>query len=230
MDEDKAAIVDEVIKSRRAVRAFLPDEVPNETIRAILDVARWAPSGSNTQPWKVYVLKGNAKAGLIARLMEVYNDPARSAAETEAYSYYPTTWKSPFLERRRKVGWDLYGLLGIKREDKEGMHAQLGRNFQFFDAPVALIFTMDKSMELGSWLDYGMFLQNIMIAAQSRGISTCPQAAFTKFHRVIAEYLELPEEEGFVCGMSMGYADTERVENHLITERESLENFVIFRE
>lgn len=110
------------------------------------------------------------------------------------------------------------------------MHAQLGRNFCFFDAPVALIFTMDRTMELGSWLDYGMFLQNVMLAAQARGISTCPQAAFTPFHRIIGQFLDLPEDEGFVCGMSMGYADMGRVENHLVTEREAIENFVVFKD
>lgn len=229
-NDSMAAIVDTVMTSRRAVRGFLPDAIPMDTIRAILEAARWAPSGSNTQPWKVYVLQGNARERLISQLMQVFDDPSLSAAETEAYPYYPRTWKSPFQERRRKVGWDLYGLLGLGREDKRGMHAQLGRNFRFFDAPVALLFTIDRTMELGSWLDYGMFLQNIMLAAQARGISTCPQAAFTRFHRIIAHSLSLPADERFVCGMSMGYADMRCVENTLTTEREPLENFVVFRD
>ncbi len=223
-------IVDEAITSRRSVRAFLKTPVARADIEAILDVARWAPSGSNSQPWGVYVLTGAARDGLARTLLDVYNDPRRSAQEVEEYAYYPQTWVSPFQDRRRKVGWDLYSLLGLTREDKAGMHAQLGRNFSFFDAPVALMFTVDRGMELGSWLDFGMFLQNIMVAAKGRGIDTCPQAAFTKFHRIIRDYLHMPDNQQFVCGMSMGYADTAHVANTLVTEREPVEQFVVFRD
>jgi len=223
-----ADAVDDAITSRRAVRAFLPRPVPREEIEAILRVARWAPSGSNTQPWKVYVLTEKARDELAALLLEAYDDPVKRESAREEYDYYPRNWVSPFQERRRKVGWDLYGLLGIGRADKAAMHKQLGRNFSFFDAPVALMFTVDRTMELGSWLDMGMFLQNIMIAAQGRGIATCPQAAFNKYHRVIATYLGLPENEQLVCGMSMGYRDPDATANQLVTEREPLEAFVNF--
>ena len=137
---------------------------------------------------------------------------------------------APYVDRRRKVGWDLYALLGLTRENKSGMQTQHGRNYQFFDAPVGLIFTIDRVMEQGSWLDYGMFLQSVMIAARARGLDTCPQAAFTQFHRVIAQVLELPESEQVVCGMALGYADQEKIENTLITEREPLSGFAKFME
>jgi len=220
--------VDEAILSRRSVRAFKATPVARTDIEDVLRVAGRAPSGSNSQPWQVYVLTGAARDGLSRALLEVYDDPVRRERETEEYAYYPTRWVSPFLERRRKVGWDMYTLLGLTREDKAGMHAQLGRNFAFFDAPVALMFTMDRSMELGSWLDFGMFLQNIMIAARGRGIDTCPQAAFTRYHRIIRAYLNLPEQERFVCGMSMGYADPDAIVNSLIVEREPLERYATF--
>jgi nitroreductase len=121
-------------------------------------------------------------------------------------------------------------LLKLTRENKAGMHAQHGRNYVFFDAPVGFIFTIDRIMQQGSWLDYGMFLQNIMVAARGRGLDTCPQAAFTQFHRLIAEVLELPDNEMVVCGMSLGYADPGRIENSLVTERESAKTFTKFVE
>jgi len=135
---------------------------------------------------------------------------------------------SPYLERRRKVGWDLYALLGLGRENKHGMHSQHGRNYAFFDAPVGLIFTIDRIMEQGSWLDYGMFLQNIMIAAKARGLDTCPQAAFTQYHKIISEKLHLPANEMLVCGMALGYADKSKIENTLVTERDAVQHFVTF--
>jgi nitroreductase len=131
----------------------------------------------------------------------------------------------PYIDRRRKVGWDLYGLLGIAKADKARMHAQHARNFAFFDAPVGLIFTIDRVMRQGSWLDYGMFLQNVMIAARARGLDTCPQAAFTHFHRIIADHLAIPDERMLVCGMSLGYADPQAPENSLVTEREPASAF-----
>jgi nitroreductase len=221
-------VVDAAITSRRSIRAFLPTPVPRATIEEILAVASRAPSGTNTQPWRVYVLKGAARQRLVDAISAVYDDPARRAAHTEEYAYYPTRWVEPYLGRRRKVGWDLYGLLGIGRDDKSRMHAQHGRNYRFFDAPVGFIFTIDRVMEQGSWLDYGMFLQNIMVAARARGLDTCPQAAFTQFHRVIREQLALPDNEMLVCGMSLGYADMSRVENSLQTEREPVGGFARF--
>ncbi|HWV05810.1 nitroreductase [Ralstonia sp.] len=221
-------LVDQAITSRRSVRAFLPTPVAREDIEAILDVARRAPSGSNTQPWKVYVLTGESKARLSESVLAAYDHPEVDTLHREEYPYYPRTWIDPYQSRRRKVGWDLYGLLGIERADKERMHAQHARNFRFFDAPVGIIFTIDRVMEQGSWLDYGMFLEAVMVGARARGIDTCPQAAFTQFHRIIAEHLALTDDEMVVCGMSMGYANLAAVENTLITERAPVSDFTHF--
>ena len=220
--------VDAAITSRRSIRAFLPTPVAREDVEAILEVSARAPSGTNTQPWRVYVLTGAAKERLSGAILAAYNDPQRAREHTEEYHYYPREWVSPFVDRRRKVGWDLYGLLGLTRDDKAGMAAQHGRNYRFFDAPVGMIFTIDRVMQQGSWLDYGMFLENIMVAARGRGLDTCPQAAFTQFHRIIAAELALPENEMVVCGMALGYADPDRVENRLVTEREPVATFARF--
>jgi nitroreductase len=225
---DTIAAVDAAITTRRSIRAFLPTPVPRETIERILEVAARAPSGTNTQPWHVHVLTGAARQRLSERIRAAFDDPAERATHTEEYAYYPTEWVSPYVDRRRKVGWDLYALLGIGRADKQRMHEQHGRNYAFFDAPVGLIFTIDRVMRQGSWLDYGMFLQNIMVAARARGLDTCPQAAFTAFHRLIADELHLPASRMVVCGMSLGYADPDAVENTLVTEREPVAAFTQF--
>lgn len=221
-------IVDEVIRSRRSLRAFLPTPVEEEDIRAILEVATRAPSGTNTQPWKVTVVQGDALQRLSQAILAAHNDADVAKTHSEEYRYYPVEWRSPYIDRRRKVGWDLYALLGLGRDNKAGMHAQHGRNYAFFDAPVGLIFTIDRIMEQGSWLDYGMFLQNLMLAARARGLDTCPQAAFTQYHRIIQEQLGIPEQEMLVCGMSLGFADLSKVENSLQTERASQAEFVRF--
>lgn len=224
------AIVDEAITTRRSIRAFLPTPVARADIEAILNVSARAPSGSNTQPWKVYVLSGAIRDRLAQAINEVWHDPSQLSQHAEEYDYYPREWVSPYVDRRRKVGWDLYALLGLTRDNKSGMHAQHGRNFAFFDAPVGLIFTIDRVMEQGSWLDYGMFMQNIMVAARGRGLDTCPQAAFTQFHKVIAEVLKLPDNEQLVCGMALGFADPAKIENSLVTERAPLDHFATFLE
>ena len=171
-----------------------------------------------------------AKQRLSDAILAVYNDAEERKQHTEEYAYYPTKWVDPYLARRRKIGWDLYGLLDIGREDKAKMHAHHGRNYVFFDAPVGIIFTIDRILEQGSWLDFGMFLQNVMVAARARGLDTCPQAAFTQFHRVIARELAMAENEMVVCGMSLGYADMSKIENKLVTEREPVSGFTRFVE
>ena len=225
---ESTAAVDAAITSRRSLRAFLATPVPRETVEDILAVASRAPSGTNTQPWQVHVLTGAAKAALSADIRAAYDDPVQRATHTEPYTYYPTEWRSPYIDRRRKVGWDLYGLLGIGKTDKLRMHEQHGRNYAFFDAPVGLIFTIDRVMQQGSWLDYGMFLQSIMVAARGRGLDTCPQAAFMQFHRIITAHIGAPENEQVVCGMSLGHADPSAPENTLVTERAPVSAFARF--
>jgi len=222
--------VDAAIGSRHSIRAYLSTAVPRETIEEILAVASRAPSGTNTQPWKVHVLTGSSRAALCTALCAAYDDPEEAKRHTEEYAYYPTQWVSPYIERRRKVGWDLYGLLGLAKTDKARMHAQHRRNYEFFGAPVGLIFTIDRIMQQGSWLDYGMFLQSIMVAARARGLDTCPQAAFTPFHRIIEQHLGLPADEMVVCGMSLGHADPAAIENGLVTERVPPSGFAHFHD
>ena len=219
---------DEAIVSRRSIRAFLPRDVPQHMIEDILTVASRAPSGSNVQPWKVYVVQGDAKARLVRALTEVYESPELTAQQKPNYTYYPKQWKSPFIERRRKVGWDLYALLGLTRDDKEGMRVQHGKNYAFFGAPVGLIFTIDATLEQGSWLDYGMFIQSVMVAARARGLDTCPQAAFVNFNQVVARELGIGDGEALVCGMALGWADPDAVENGLVSERAAVSEFVTF--
>ena len=222
--------VDAALLTRRSIRAFLPTLVPRADIEAILEAASRAPSGTNTQPWKVCVVTGESLARLSQALLDAYDHPQRDALYQEEYPYYPHRWVSPYIDRRRKIGWDLYGLLGIEKGDKARMHEQHAQNYRFFGAPVGLFFTIDRVMERGSWLDYGMFLQAIMTAARGRGLDTCPQAAFTPFHRVIAEQLGLPPEDQLVCGMSLGFADENALVNTLRTEREPVERFTRFRD
>ena len=228
VNPEATALVDAAIGSRHSVRAFLPKPVPRAVIEDLLRVASRAPSGTNTQPWQVHVLTGAAKDALSRDIRAAYDDPEERARHHEPYAYYATEWKSPYIERRRRVGWGLYALLGIGRDDKTRMHEQLGRNYDFFGAPVGLIFTIDQHLQKGSWLDYGMFLQNLMIAARARGLDTCPQAALTQFHRIIGRHLGLSEQQTMVCGMSLGHADPAAVENGLVTEREPVAAFARF--
>jgi nitroreductase len=216
----------EALHSRRSLRAFLPREVAQADLEAILQAAARAPSGTNIQPWKVRVLSGAARQRLVDAVQAAYDDPAY-VSDTE-YDYYPREWVAPYIERRRKVGWDLYGLLGIEKTDKARMHAQHRRNFAFFDAPVGLIFSIDRVLSQGSWLDYGMFLQSLMLAARGLGLDTCAQAAWINHHRIVAQQLGFAPGEMLVCGMALGYADPAAPENQLRTERAGLGEFVEF--
>jgi len=221
-------IVDRAITSRHSMRAFLPTTVAREDIELMLEVAARAPSGSNTQPWKAYVLTGNIKQRLSSEILVTLADPAKADEITEEYRYYPHNWVSPSIDRRRKVGFGLYNLLGLGRDDKAAMQAQHERNFIFFDAPVGIIFTIDRTMNTGSWLDFGCFLQSFMVAARGRGLDTCAQAAFNRFHQTIRRVTGIPETEVIMCGLALGYADMSKIENTLISEREPVSGFAKF--
>ncbi|RAI64834.1 nitroreductase [Pseudomonas fluorescens] len=227
MYQSRVSVV-EAIDTRRSVRAFLPDPIERSVLEAIFSRASRAPSGSNIQPWVVHVLTGDSKIALSRKIVTVLEDPEQNELHHEEFAYYPKTWKSPFIDRRRALGWGLYSLLGIPREDKLAMKAQHARNFEFFDAPVGIVFTTDRTMEQGSWLDFGMFLQNVMLMARTFDLDTCPQAAFNKYHRLISEHLNLPSDQKMVCAMSLGYADNTKVENTLASERVPVEGFVQF--
>lgn len=223
---DIAHTVDEALLTRRSVRAFLPDPVDDETIRDILQIASRAPSGTNMQPWKVFVATGEVKQNVADAILSSGVRPEK--IEWDEYRYYPDKFFEPYLSRRRAVGFALYSLLGIGRREVERMRAQHDRNFTFFDAPVGLIFTIDRRLNKGSWVDHGMYLQSIMLAARARGLHTCPQAAFAPYHKLIRPILGIPDEEIVVCGMALGYEDTSKPENSLRSERAPLEEFVTF--
>lgn len=224
--DDESAIVDEAIISRHSVRAFLPDPVDDDAIRAILAVAARAPSGTNMQPWRAYVTRGEVKKRISDAILS--SGIRAEKVEWDEYKYYPDHFFEPYQARRRANGFGLYGALGIGRREVDRMRAQHDRNFVFFDAPVGMIFTIDRRLNKGSWIDYGMFLQNIMIAARARGMDTCPQAAFAPYHRQIRPILGITDEEIVVCGMALGYEDKSKPENRFRTEREALDQWVTF--
>lgn len=227
---DASRIVDEAITSRRSVRAFLPTPVARTVIEDIVGVARNAPSGSNIQPWRVYVLTGAAKTSLTEKLLAAH-DAVRDGADAQyqqEYQYYPRQWFEPYIGRRRELGWALYGLLGIGKGDFEKSHAQHGRNFSFFGAPVGMMFTLDRRLELGSWLDYGMFIQNIMVAARGRGLDTCPQQAFCRYHSIVIPHIGAGAHEQLICGMSLGYVDRSAPANQLQPGRAAVAEFTNF--
>ena len=221
--------VAQAIDTRMSARAFTQQAVSREVITDILRLGSRAPSGTNTQPWKVYVLQGHSRDTLVDKVCAAHDEvrahPEKAADYREAYDYYPEKWVSPYIDRRRENGWSLYGLLGIGKADKDKMHLQHQRNYRFFDAPVGLMFTLDKIMGRGSLLDYGMFLQNIMLAARAHGLHTCPQAAWNGFANIILPHIGAGDDEMLVCGMALGYANDQDIVNTLRTPRETVESF-----
>ncbi|MEQ1612318.1 MAG: nitroreductase [Hyphomicrobiaceae bacterium] len=215
--------VEQAITGRQSIRGYLDKAVPREVLERVLLTAGRAPSGSNIQPWRVYVLQGAVKQSLSDEILALNKAGVEGKRE---YNYYPVEWRDPYLARRRKTGWGLYGLLGLGRDDKAGMTDQHRQNYTFFGAPVGLIFTIDRDMELGSWLDTGMFLQSLMIAARGEGLETCAQAAFCQYHDVIQQRLKIPAGQQVVCGMALGYADPASKINGFRTERMPLSEFV----
>ena len=220
--------VSDAIASRRTVRAFRPDAVSRATVEIILALASRAPSGGNLQPWRVYLLLGEARDELVRRVAE-----ARKVApmgEPPEYLIYPPDLAEPYRTRRFRVGEAMYATLGIPREDKKTRLEHFVRNWEFFGAPVGMIFTIDRAMQQGQWADLGMFLQNIMLLAREHGLHTCPQEAWAVWHKVIREYLAVPENEMIFCGMGIGYADEAAAVNSLVSERAALSEFVTVRE
>ncbi|HEV7328738.1 MAG TPA: nitroreductase [Bosea sp. (in: a-proteobacteria)] len=222
MSAAAAEAVEKAIASRRAVRAFLPDPVDPALVHRLIELAAQAPSGTNMQPWRLRVLGPRSRARLETALVAALDDPS---PREEEYRYYPATFREPYLSRRRKVGWDLYGLLGVAKGDHAGMRRQTEANLRFFGAPVALMLTVDRDLEIGSWLDLGAFVQTLLIAAQGHGLDSCPQAIFASFHGVVRRELDIPQSEVVVCGIALGKADPEAPANRLVPEREPVEGF-----
>jgi nitrobenzene nitroreductase len=221
--------VDATIKARHAVRRFRKDPVPTRMIRDILDVARFAPSGTNIQPWRAWVVTGDARERLCAATLEALLASGPQPQEDE-YKYYPAEFPEANLARRMAFGAAFGAAMGLAHDDMKGRMQQMARQFTFFDAPVGIIFTMDQKLEHGSFLDYGCFLQSIMIAAKARGLDTCAQQSWCQFHRVIRTELGIPESEMLVCGMSLGWADEAAPENNLDLGRAPVEDFATFCE
>ena len=215
--------VEQAITGRKSIRAYLDKPVPREVLTKVLTVAGRAPSGTNIQPWHVYVMQGERKAQLCAELMRIARE---GITDTREYNYYPEDWREPYLARRRACGFGLYKTLGIGRDDKARMAEQHQKNWTFFGAPVGLFFSIDSYLEKGSWLDYGMFLQSIMIAARAEGLETCPQAAFAYHPATVKRFAGIPAEHTLVCGMSLGYEDQSAIVNSFTTAREPVENYV----
>ncbi|MBA4222256.1 MAG: hypothetical protein C0458_16125 [Methylobacterium sp.] len=223
MSAAAAEAVEKAIASRRAVRAFLPDPVDPALVRRLIELAARAPSGTNMQPWRLRVLGPRTRARLETALVAAaLDDPS---PREEEYRYYPVTFREPYLSRRRKVGWDLYGLLGVAKGDHAGMRRQTEANLRFFGAPVALMLTVDRDLEIGSWLDLGAFIQTLLIAAQGHGLDSCPQAIFARFHGIVRRELSIPQSEVVVCGIALGKADPDAPANRLVPEREPVEGF-----
>ena len=222
-----AGYVDAAISSRRSVRGFKSDPVDKNLVKHLLSLASRAPSGTNMQPWKVYVLTGKTKRCLTQKILDSKQNNGEDPGK-RTWKYYPDEFPPIYKERRRKIGWDLYGLAGVEKGDREAAEQVNNRNFHFFGAPVGMIFTISEDLEVGSWLDYGCFIQNLMIAARGYGLHTCPQAIFADVPRAVCQVLPIPKEEIIVCGMSLGYIDDKINVNNLETERAPVGEFVQF--
>jgi len=223
--------VDDAIRERRSIRAFKSDPVPRALLEDLLEIASRAPSGTNVQPWHVHVVMDAARDRLVDRVM-TYREDHRAEGAPDAASEYPraTKRKEPYVTRMRTLGKEMYGLLGIPKGDQEANWRQWGRNYEFFSAPVGLIFTIDKDLEYNSWLDIGIMLQTVMLAAKARGLDTCAQGAWNNFWTITKDELNIPDTEYIVCGMSLGYAKDDEPVNTLVSEREPLSSFVTFHE
>jgi len=225
--KDAAAAVDEAITSRKSVRAFLPTPVARSTVEELLALAARSASGSNIQPWRIRVIAGDVKERLTQAILEAVARDGFEPYQRE-WNYYPVNWREPFIGRRRKIGWDMYSLLGIPKGDFEGTQQARLRNYEFFGAPVAMIFTLDEDLEIGSWLDLGIYLGSLVIAARGRGLDTCPQAAFADFHSIIRPLLGIPQNQIVICAMALGHADPDAPINKLATTRAPLADFTSF--
>ena len=222
-----AAAVDAAINTRQSVRAFLPAPVARDTVETLLKLAARSASGSNIQPWRIRVIGGAVKDRLEKAIFDAVERDGFEPYQRE-WNYYPVNWREPFLGRRRKIGWDMYGLLGVGKGDFEGTQRARMRNYEFFGAPVGMIFTLDEDLEIGSWLDLGIYLGTLMVAARGHGLHTCPQAAFADFHKIIRVQLGIPEKEVVVCGMALGHIDPDAPVNRLVTERAPLVDYASF--
>ncbi|WP_456379288.1 nitroreductase [Thiolapillus sp.] len=212
----------EAIENRISTRAYLDRSVEKEVIQKILDTARWSPSGVNTQPWQVAVVQGDKLRQLSEEFLRLSTEGVKPAPD---YDYYPGEWVDPYKQRRFQCGMELYRALGIGREDKEKRIEAALNNYRFFGAPVSLFFFIDRRLGKGSWLDMGMFIQSVMLAARGLGLGTCPQASTADYPDMVREKLQISDRNLLLCGMALGYADESHPVNQYRTEREPVEAF-----
>lgn len=217
--------INDAIKQRHSCRAYTKQAVSKTQIDKILTVARRAPSGANTQPWQVAVITGQTKQALQTAIEQAFDQGVKPNPD---YAYYPENWQSPYTLRRKKCGLQLYESLAIKREDKVRRHAQWAANYRSFDAPVMMLFLIDDIMQTGSYLDYGMFLQSLMLSAIEEGLATCPQAALAEYPDIVRQTLDYPASKHIICGIALGYEDHHAPVNQYRTEREDLVQFAKF--
>ena len=212
----------QAICGRKSTRAYLNTPVSQQHVHDILDAARWAPSGVNIQPWHVHVVQGRTKKDIGDRIIA-----AREAGQKENpdYDYYPEIWQEPYRSRRSQCGLSLYRALNIKKDDTEKRKTTWYRNYHFFDAPVGLLFFIDKTLTPGSWLDMGMFIQNIMLAAREFGLETCPQAAMAEYPDIVRDVLNIDSHDMLLCGLALGYPDNAHPINSYRLERLEVDEF-----
>lgn len=218
-------MIKDLLTARHSTRAFLDKPVAEKIIAELLNIARLAPSGANTQPWQVAVLTGDSKQRLTDALVNAFDNGEKSHPD---YAYYPTDWQPPFIDRRRRCGLQLYQSLNIERGDKAAQKAQWAANYRAFDAPVMLLFFLDKAMQTGSYLDLGLFLQTLMLAATEQGLATCPQAALAEYPDIVKSQLGYPSDSQLVCGLALGYEDFDAPVNRYRTERIAIDEFTRF--
>jgi nitroreductase len=226
MPGDGREVVDAAIRRRFAIRSFTSRPVPRQTIADILDVARFAPSGANIQPWRVYAVAGTKKQEISQTLLQAHQE-ARDQHASE-YRYYAASLPEPYASRRDQFGRLFYGSLGIQQSDAIARAWQTSKNYGFFGAPVGLIFAIDRRLQVGSWLDLGMFIQNVLIAAAARGLQTCPQETFSRYHALLRTLLPIPPEEMVVCGMSVGFGMDETVSAGSLMQKVAVSEFARF--
>jgi nitroreductase len=210
------------MRSRKSTRAYLDTPVARETVEAVLDAARWAPSGVNIQPWRVAVVTGSTKERISTDLFA-----ARESRQPEKpdYAYYPAQWEEPYKSRRKASGLALYAALKISKDDTFARLKAWNNNYRFFGAPVGLLFFVDRALSQGAWVDMGMFIENVMLAARAHGLDTCPQASMAEYPEIVRRILNVPESHALICGMALGYADTSAAANSYRTEREPVSAF-----
>lgn len=225
-DTDRANFVDQIMVERRAKRGFLATSVPSNTVNDILNAARFAPSSSNTQPWRCYVLTGSARDRITSKAVEIFR--AGPEKLTPEYPFFPQPLHDPFVGRFNQFRGQLGDAVGVPRSDKYGRLKDVERQFRFFGAPVGMIFTMDRKLEWASFICYGCFLQNLMLAAKARGLDTCAQQIWSLQHQLLREELGFPETDMVVAGMSLGWADNTLAENNMVNHKLAIEDFVEF--